>query len=104
MTSSLKALAEPENHDNLLLAEAAAWLHDFWKCTAEHIEYEASDRTANSTAYRTKYLDRLGPHQITLLGEGPVPLQTLIKDYILKTLDKDYIGETNELWLSRTLK
>lgn len=99
MNNSLAALAYPKNHDNLLLAEAAAWLHDFWKCTDEHIEQKASDRTVKSDDYRTKHLALLEPHQITLLGEPPVSLRTLIGEY-----DQYKIDDINKPWLLRTLR
>src|SRR6266480_1930353 len=106
MAKSLEVLANPTTRENLLRAEEVAWLHDFWKCTDEHVEYEASDHSENhdAEAYRTKYLHLLGESQITLLGEGPISLQTFIKDYILRTLHPDYIGQTSELKLSRTLR
>src|SRR5207248_3303015 len=72
--NNLTVLAHDPNHENLLRAEAEAWLHDFWKCTDEHVEYEASEHHNNhdAEAYRTKYLSLLGESQITLLGEGPI--------------------------------
>src|SRR6266704_1936147 len=72
MNEDLTVLAKPENHDNLLLAEAAAWLHDFLKCTDEHINRQALEEqtTQHSTPYRRKYLQLVGSHQVRLLTDS----------------------------------
>src|SRR5437588_7276566 len=94
MSENLTALAKSkdhENHKNLLLAEAAAWLHDFWKCTDEHIEQKALKPQTNSNetgedpaptddsdSYKKNYFSWIGSHRVILL-EDSASFEELIK-------------------------
>ena len=67
---SLQVLAD--NHEALLLAEVAAWLHDMGKCADEHIINQASDKLADySYSYKTAQSYRLPSDlpDISLLNE-----------------------------------
>lgn len=101
MAKSLEVLAQ--YRDALLVAEVAAWLHDFWKCTDEHVEYAASDRSAGLTdTYRTKYLSLLGSQKIALPGEPSILLRTLVEEY-MKIKDSEIV-DLSKPWLARVLK
>jgi len=126
MANSLEVLAE--YRDALLLVEKAAWLHDFWKCTDEHVEHEASDRRRGQShrgetagtdehveheasdrgeeitdaSYRTRYLNLLDSHEIKLPGEPSIFLRTLIEEYM--EIRNEEIVDRSKPWLARVLK
>lgn len=98
MSCDLKILVKHRN--DLLLAEAAGWLHDMGKCSDEMIEWQAVDHPANSTFqnnndYKThfKYLVQSAP-DLTLLGEK-VPFTEPIENgmpWVLNPKGKKYKG------------
>lgn len=72
MSNNLEVLAD--NRKDLLLAEVAAWLHDWRKCTDRHVIKNARGEHANAPEVRLV----VPPLEITLLGR-PIILQRLIK-------------------------
>jgi CRISPR-associated Csx11 family protein len=77
MSNSLDDLADVRK--DLLLAEAAAWIHDMGKCDDRHIEKSASDgdRTIQYN-YKTAHLSTVSNIQLNLLGES-ITLTKLIE-------------------------
>lgn len=100
MTNSLKVLAD--NRKDLLLAEVAAWLHDYEKCTDEHLR----GTTKNAPLLEVgrdpnQYLSLLGTHPIRLLGEEEkVTISELI---IEKSSSPDFMVDASKKWLIRAL-
>ena len=80
MNNNLEVLADPKNHDNLLLAEAVAWLHDMGKCDERHLQQSASDYIGRKPyKYKTEHSHLVGSRNLELLGEF-VPLKQLMED------------------------
>jgi hypothetical protein len=81
MNNSLAVLAGSKNHDNLLLAEAVAWLHDMGKCDERFLQQSASDyKGPKPYHYKTDHSSLVGARSLELLGEPPVLLKTLIEE------------------------
>src|SRR5438270_9650247 len=103
--NSLEVLADPQNHHNLLLAEAVAWSHDMGKCDERHVlkvafDYDKSD-PVNSLIekydYKKTHSCQVGTGYLELLGE-----RVLLKDLIEKGTPSA-VKEPNNPWLIRTL-
>lgn len=97
---SLQVLANENNHQALLRAEVAAWLHDMGKCADEHIVNQASDKpTDYSYQYKTAQSSLLPSSlpPVTLLGES-----VAVKDLIEKGMPR-IISSTSQPWLLRAL-
>src|SRR6266699_2203643 len=98
--NNLKVLSDPKNHDNLLLAEAIAWLHDMGKCDERLLKKSALDydNSEERYSYKKTHSPRVGARYLELPGEKRV----LLKDLIEKGMPSS-VKETNEPWLVRTL-
>lgn len=98
MNNNLEVLADPKNHDNLLLAEAVAWLHDMGKCDERHLQQSASDYIGRKPyKYKTEHSHLVGSRNLELLGES-VPLKQLIEESLHR-----YSEDAKKPWLVRTL-
>jgi len=97
MSNSLQILAD--NRDALLLAEVAAWLHNYEKCSDKHLRDHTQDPPSGSVIDPTQYLSLLGTHTIHLLGEN-VDLIDLIKKV---SSSPDEVKDTSKEWLIRAL-
>ncbi len=83
----------------LLLAEAAAWLHDMGKCTDEHLINQANDRPPGyKYQYKTAYSSLLATAPLfNLLGES-VALKTLVEQ-----ARPAVVSDASHPWLLRVL-
>lgn len=98
MSNSLKVLAD--NRDALSLAEVIAWLHDYEKCTDEHLRGTTNNAPPLETDRDpTQYLSLIGMHTIHLLEEE-VTLTELIKE---RSSSLDFMADTSRKWLIRAL-
>ncbi len=70
MSYDLQVLAKPEIRDALFLAEVAAWLHDWEKCTDEHVNNQARPGTFASKKRVQFAALGVGGHTVNLLGEA----------------------------------
>ena len=70
MSNQLQALID--NHEALLLAEVAGWLHDMGKCDDLHLKQSAADFTGTKTyKYKTAHLPLLDPNlELSFDGES----------------------------------
>jgi CRISPR-associated Csx11 family protein len=98
MSKSLQALVE--NRAALLLAEASAWLHDYEKCTDEHLKGTTKNAPQSASASGpAQYLSLLGTHTFQLLGEQ-VTITELISQ---RRSSSQFITDTSQKWLIRSL-
>lgn len=96
MTYDLKLLKD--NHDALLLAEVAAWLHDMGKGADEHIINQASDKPTGYKYKPAQFLHFLASAPpLNLLSES-IPLCELVEKARPKIAD-----DPSHPWLLRTL-
>src|SRR5579875_1346305 len=98
MSKSLQALVE--NRTALLLAEMSAWLHDYEKCTDEHLKGTTKNAPPSASASDpAQYLSLLGTHTFQLLGE-----QVTITELISQRRSSfQFITDTSQKWLIRSL-
>lgn len=97
MSKDLTVVAR--HRDALLLAEIAAWLDDYEKCSDKHLRRNTQDPPSGSFTDPAQYLPLLGTHMIHLLGET-VDLIDLIKK---ANSSPDYVKDTSKEWLIRAL-
>src|SRR6266480_4897866 len=97
MSNSLQVLAD--NRDALLLAEVAAWLHNYEKYSDKHLRDNTQNPPSGPVIDPTQYLSLLGTHTIHLLGED-VDLIDLIKEV---SSSPDEMKDTSKKWLIRAL-
>src|SRR6266478_2767074 len=98
MSNSLKVLTD--NQDALSLAEVIAWLHDYEKCTDEHLRGTTNNAPPlEKDRDPTQYLSPIGMHTIHLLEEE-VTLTELIKE---RSSSLDFMVDTSRKWLIRAL-
>ena len=97
MSNSLQTLAD--NRKDLLLAEVAAWLHDYEKCSDKHLRASTLSPSSGSVIDPSQYLSLLGTHTIHLLGED-IDLTDPIKE--VSSLP-DEVKDTSKKWLIRAL-
>lgn len=87
------------HRDALLLAEAAAWLHDMGKCADEHLINQASDRPPGYS-YQYKIAHS------SLIAAAP-PLSVLGESVVFQTLVEQarpaVVNDANHPWLLRVL-
>lgn len=97
MSGELEILSQ--NRDMLLLAEAAAWLHDMGKCSDEHISQQAEGASESKFAYKSAFSRLLPqpPPEIALLGDQ-VSLKTLVEKSRPRVIDR-----AEKPWLLRVL-
>ena len=91
MNDSLQILAE--HRQALLLAEVAAWLHDYRKCSEEHLQTQARNKSPKTQAIPRNTLVEKYPHLqsvlITLEGVSR-SFSDLLDD---RTWQEDSLGE-----------
>src|SRR5215471_7474926 len=94
--NNLSVLADPKIRENLLLAEAVAWLHDMGKCDERLLQQSALDYDESNSAnesieeykYKEAHSDRVGTGYLELPGLGdPVPLRQLIEESLPRYVD-----------------
>src|SRR5438876_314371 len=98
MTHDLDILAQPQNQENLLLAEAAGWLHDMGKCDERLLQKSALDYDRTNPIqynYQKTHLHLVETAgYLELLAERPVSLKTLLgkyREYKIEDIDKHWL-------------
>lgn len=99
MNPDLKVLAEKKS--DLLLAEIGAWLHDYRKCSDEHIADQAIPKSKNAQALQRNFIDNLLPQpQVCIsLFQKPISLNDLIKNG-----GRGDITDTSQDWIIRAMR
>jgi hypothetical protein len=78
--SNLKILQD--NRESLLLAEAAAWLHDWSKCTDEFLEKQACPPLPSPRPIPEHLVDRVDPSLTLTLPGQTVSLRELLRSQV----------------------
>ena len=99
MTGDLKDLAD--NRDALLLAEVAAWLHDYRKCSDEQVAVVSHDNPNHLQGLSRDYINQLisNPPMIHLFGSS-ICINDLIKNSSMRLTVTDQSYD----WLVRVMK
>ncbi len=99
MNPDLKVLAEKKS--DLLLAEIGAWLHDYRKCSDEHIADQAISKPKNAQTLQRNFIDNLLPQpQVCIsLFQKPISLNDLIKNG-----GRGDITDTSQDWIIRAMR
>ncbi|MGI9057473.1 MAG: CRISPR-associated protein Csx11 [Ktedonobacteraceae bacterium] len=98
MVNSLEVLADKDIKKALILAEAAALLHDMGKCDEKQLEQQAEPSISHNYSYKQSHLEDIATYSFSLLGES-VTLAELIRYGMPRNIDR----ERGKKWLVRVL-